>query len=219
MKNLLSLFCMLFFMACNNPKQNSDSRNANSVDTTVKVDSIGLTRTDAIEIPKNVDEIKSVYTATNNQLAKGELDSVSYKYNCYNEKSGTITYFTAKGKLRLIKHSYAEYDHHNATDQFFVIDEVPYFVFYNRVNWSFESGAAAEGATKDDITEQRFYLVDNKPVQCLEKKFSVSSKDKKPNVNNAENKVVECSSSKPLIDALKKLIAFKNQPKKDCFGR
>lgn len=219
MKNLLTFFCLLFFMACNSPEQKSGSGNSDSVDTTFARDSDDVKSTNVVKIPKNVNEIKSVYTLTNNQLAKGELDSVSYKYNCYNEKSGTITYFTANGKLRLIKHSYAEYDHHNATDQFFVFDDVLYFVFYNRVYWSFESGAAVEGATKDDITEQRFYLVDNKSIQCLEKKFSISSKDKTSNTYNAVNKVLKCGADKPLINAFEKLLAFRNEPKKDCFGR
>ncbi|RZK53668.1 MAG: hypothetical protein EOO87_12360 [Pedobacter sp.] len=219
MKNLLNLFCLLFFIACNSPEQKSYSRTADSADTAVKTDSDSLTSAGVLKMPKNVNEIKNVYTLTNSLLAKGELDSVSYKYNCYNEKSGTITYFTANGKLRLIKHSYAEYDHHNATDQFFVIDDVLYFVFYNRVYWSFESGAAVEGATKDDITEQRFYLVDNKSIQCLEKKFSISSKDKTSNTYNAVNKVLKCGADKPLINAFEKLLAFRNEPKKDCFGR
>ncbi|RYF24362.1 MAG: hypothetical protein EOO42_05905 [Flavobacteriales bacterium] len=215
MKNITYILSLLILVACNNPKENK-------VDS--QKDSVTVPATSETEpvatVPKTIEEIKSLYINTANQLEKGTLDSVAYKYNCNNERSGTVTYFSQGGSLKMVKHSYNEYDHFSATDQFFVSADTLYFVYYNRTFWSFESGQAAEGATKDDITEQRFYISNNQALQCLEKKFAIRSHlPNQPTSAQVANKIIKCNDVKPLQNEFNKLLAFQKQDNKDCLGK
>lgn len=215
MRNLAYVLGLFILTACNNPKEN-------------KVDSIkdsgtapASSETEPVAtVPKTIKEIKSLYTKTATQLEKGSLGSVACKYNCNNERSGTVTYFSQDGSIKMIKHSYSEYDHFSATDQFFVSADTLYFVYYNRTTWSFEANKAAEAATKDDITEQRFYIANNEAIQCLEKKFAVRSHlPNQPTSANVANKVMKCKNVKSLQNEFNKLLAFQKQDNKNCLGK
>ncbi|RYG09962.1 MAG: hypothetical protein EOO07_22980, partial [Chitinophagaceae bacterium] len=203
MKNLTYVLGLFILVACNNPKENKvdSEKKSVTVSDTSKTERI-------VEVPKTIEEIKSLYTKTANQLEKGTLDSVSYKYSCNNERSGTVTYFSQGGSLKMVKHSYNEYDHFSATDQFFVSADTLYFAYYNRTLWSFESGQAVEGATKDDITEQRFYIANNEALQCLEKKFAIRSNlPNQPTSAQVANKIIKCNDVKPILNEYNKLLA------------
>ncbi|WP_316851011.1 hypothetical protein [Pedobacter agri] len=57
----------------------------------------------------------------------------------------------------------------------------PFFIFRTDHTWTFAEGMAAEGITKENIMEKRYYLINDKPVKYLEKKYSYLSNEKKPN--------------------------------------
>lgn len=165
-------------------------------------------------------QIKTAFNATIKKLENKTLDSVAIRYNCNQERSGTITYYSESGKLAAIKHAYNEYDHFEATDQYFVQDSVVYFAFYKHLNWSFESGAAIEGATKDDIIESRYYLIGNKFVECLEKKYTIYSTSRdKTNPDQIANRTIDCKAEGPLLATFKKLVAFSDRSNGDCFDK
>lgn len=145
----------------------------------------------------SVTQIQQQYNAIVTAYKNAQLDSVSFKYNCDGEKSGTVSYFSEKGNLKLIKHSYAEYDHHEMVDQYFIEGDVPFFAHLKSLSWSFDSGP--EGATKDAITEQRIYLSDWKAIKCLQKKYEIRlHAGVNPKPEQVPNKEVDCASSQSI---------------------
>ncbi|MGK6352881.1 hypothetical protein [Parapedobacter sp. DT-150] len=167
------------------------------------------------QVPRTVEDIQRTYAAIVAQKERGTLDSASFKYSCYNEKSGTVSYFSEKGRLRMIVHRYNEYDHHSAVDYYFVQDSTLFFVYLNRVSWAFESGP--EGSTKDNITERRIYLVDQKPIRCLEKKFVVRSEvANNPRSESVANKEVNCTPSDSVNQPFWILAKYHNRNPPDC---
>lgn len=92
---------------------------------------------------------------------------------------------------------YAEYDHHEMTDQFYLNEGKPIFAFFKSLSWSFDSGA--EGATKDLITEQRAYLSNWKSIKCLEKKYEIRlHAGINPKPEDVPNREVDCAKIKSI---------------------
>lgn len=192
-------------------------------DQSVEKDSIITTpvrRTDTIaqiQNPASLAEIKNLYATVTSRLTRKTLDSTTRKYNCSNERIGTITYYTDRGKLAIIKHIYNEHDHFSATDIYYVADGNLYFAYRNAVTWEFVSGEAAEGITKDNITEQRTYIAREKAILCLEKKYEkFSNSEANPRAADVASKEVNCKSVQSLITDFNLLVAFRNKEKHDC---
>ena len=170
--------------------------------------------------PSSVSEIKKLYTVINDKLQRNQLDSTSFKYDCNGEISGTVTYFSERGRLTMIKHSYSEYSHYSAVDQYFISRDSLFFVYSNQLSWSFESGQAAEGATKDDITEKRLYIAGEKPLLCLEKKYTERSHaSDNPDPQKIASREVACRPIQPVLKDYGKLLAFRESTNHDCLGK
>lgn len=168
----------------------------------------------------SVDAIKGAFSSIHQKLQKGKLDSLSIKYDCDGERSGTVTYYNEAGQLKLIKHSYSEYSHFSAEDYYYVNKDSVFFMYAKETVWSFESGQAAEGATKDDIIEKRSYISQSKPILCLEKKYTYRSKaTNNQHPDQVANKEVECKTIEPIMLDYGKLLAFKDSKKQDCLGQ
>lgn len=212
---LYTLFLCLVFFSC------GQNRNTEPSTTVVEDSAARVTAPETVAAqPKTVEQIKQRYADINAKLQGGLLDSVAYKYDCNGERSGTVTYFSNHGKLEMIKHSYNEYSHFEATDQYFISNDHLFFAHFRRSNWSFESGQAADGATKDNIIEQRFYVANEKSLLCLEKKYTKRSHaDNNPLPAKVQNKEVACKPMEPLIKDFNKLIDFKNSGDHDCLGK
>src|SRR5690606_15537630 len=164
----------------------------------------------------SVEGIKEVYGATMSQLEKGKLDSIAVEYSCKNDAiGGTITYFFEKEKLRLIKHTYYEYDHYSASDLYFVADDILYFVFLKSVSWSFVSAEV----TQDKFTEQRIYIVEEQAVRCLENKYTIMSNTPDKRQEETGNINVGCMPIQPIIKDFKQLLALQYQQKQDSFRK
>ncbi|WP_316766006.1 hypothetical protein [Pedobacter frigiditerrae] len=216
MKNVNCLVICLLLLACGQEKK-TDTKTIK--DTPHQAVEIGNRQRPEIKQPNSVAAIKQVYAATINLLNAGQLDSVSYNYNCQQERGGKISYFSKNGKLMFIRHSYSEYSHFEATDQYFVNDNKLYFAHLNRMVWSFVSGEG-DGVTKDDITESRFYVVDDQPILCLEKKFTIRKNAKdNPEADDVPNKVVNCKPIKGLLKEFNVLLAFKDKGNKGCLEK
>jgi hypothetical protein len=182
------LLCIVFF-SCEQPQNNNDEIVRDS-------DSASETNTlTVIKNPNSVEDIKQLYANLNKKLQSGMLDSTSIKYDCNGERTGTVTYFAEDEKVKIIRHTYNEYSHFSATDQYFLSDDKLFFAHLTGVSWSFQSGKAATGATKDDITEKRLYIVREKPLLCLGKRY-VKKSDSQDNLppESAESKEVNCKA-------------------------
>lgn len=212
MKPHLYFLCCLICFSCGQPKQPQYK-------TIVSTDSATLPKQlDSVETaPSTVEQIKQRYTTIQNKLSGGQLDSTAFKYDCNQERSGIVTYFSDHGKLVLIKHGYSEYSHFSATDHYYVNKDSLYFAYLNSTSWSFESGKAAEGATTDNITEQRIYLAKEQPLLWLQKKYVTHSQPgSQPHPTDLPNKKLINKSVAPILKDFKQLVEFRNSPKHDC---
>ena len=211
---MYSLLC-LFFFSCGQ-KRSSDEKNTIPTDSAV----INTHSVTVDSYPTSVEQIKQRYAIINDKLKRGLLDSLSFKYDCNKERSGTVTYFSDKGELLMIKHTYNEYSHFSAVDQYFISNNKLFFAHLNGTSWSFESGQAAEGATKDDIIEQRLYVENEKPLLCLEKKYTKRSHSaNNPAPANVPNKQVKCKPIEALLKDFNLLVEFKSSANNDCLEK
>jgi len=217
MKKLVYILAYCLISACQGPKRPSESAPITAVDSVNKKISKPDTSESPIT-PSSVPAIRKAYAATMERWNTKDFDSIAISYTCKQERSGTITYYSARGKISLIKHAYSEYDHHSATDHYFVANDTLYFVYSNKVSWSFESGSAGQAATKDDITESRTYLLEGKSALCLEKKYSIHSQRPDPTLaERTPNRTVNCKPTLPLVNTYKKLVAFQKRANGECF--
>lgn len=213
-RTLLYVLICCFFVSCNertNPNAGR-SEQAGIKDTATAATNVSA---EPDRAPADVEEIQKAYATIMAQMEARALDSTSFKYNCYNEKSGTVTYFSENDELRMIVHRHNEYDHHAAVDHYFVKDSTLFFVYLTKVLWAFESGA--EGATRDNTTEQRIYLVDEKPIKCLEKQFVVRSQAaNNPRSEIVANKEVDCAPLKSVTEPYRVLLKYRNETPPGC---
>ncbi len=169
---------------------------------------VSMISADSSHSLKNMEDIKREYANLTSALQSNNIDSVSFSYNCYDEKKGKVIYFSDGDGLRLLRHTYNEYSHFSGTDEYFVKDDSLFFVFYDHVSWSF----TGEGETKDNVTENRFYIIDGKPIKCLEKKFTIrSSSSGNMQPQAAENKETDCSSFDDVTDKFGLLLKYRNR--------
>ena len=213
MKNYVSFLLCLAFLSCG-PRRDNNETILDTSSVPSDADSVA-----AIKNPASIEDIKQLYAEVNHKWQGGKLDSISIKYDCSGERTGTVTYFSENGKLSMIKHSYSEYSHFSAIDQYFISNDKLFFAHLTGVSWSFESGEAVTGATKDNITEKRFYITSKKPLLCLEKRYvKKSHSSNNPRPESVESKQVDCKALEPVLKGFGKLLAFKNGSKQDCLG-
>jgi len=196
MKKLLLASSLLLIISC---KKENDKTLENSISTG---NSASKTTKDSLKSKNDlnsVDEIKKEYTRVNSKLTAKKLDSISFDYEC-EESSGNVVYYSENRILKVVKHFNAD-SHFSSTENYFVNEGKPYFVFKDDTVWSFDGGTSEKPETKDDITEQRFYIVNGKPIQCLEKKYTLKSNStSNPKSENIQSKEMKNCS----IDELQK---------------
>lgn len=202
------MFC---FSCMNHPPPAADtSANIQSTDSVTIVE---VPKTQ-IKPVRTIKDVQQAYADISTKVKKGLLDSVSFKYNCNNEKDGTVSYFSEKGQLRLMVHRYNEYSHFSASDHYFVQDSMLFFVFKRSVLWSF---SGPQGSTRDSITEQRTYLIKQQPVQCLQKAFVIRSHlANNPKPETLPNKAINCASAKFVMKPYRLLMKYRDQGTTGC---
>tara|TARA_Y100000815_G_C13333780_1_gene497038 strand:- start:1646 stop:2236 length:591 start_codon:yes stop_codon:yes gene_type:complete len=151
-----------------------------------------------------VDYLDIVKARDNNNLKETHL-----KYNCNGEKSGEIHFYTDDSGLRFIEHVHAEYDHHQAKDQYFIKDGKLFFIFLEKTDWSFVESQAAENATQDKITEERYYIAGDTLINCLTKQYTVRS-DAENNTRSEDipNKKANCPPIEDLMSQYNLLLKY-----------
>lgn len=221
-KTLFFLGGVASFIGCGGPSENESAGTSGRLadsSTQVQAPNEELETTDlpsGSPLSNNPEvDIHSAYSRIMRKKNGGNLDSTTFKYSCYNEKSGRVAYFSEQGKLKLITHSYNEYDHFSAEDQYFIEDGQLYFVYQKTVTWAFESGP--EGSTKDNIIERRMYLAGNKPIKCLQKKFTIRSQSAdNPTSEQVPNKAVDCNWGPEAEKKFKLLEKYHGRPAPKC---
>lgn len=206
MKNLLLIFALLFVISCKDAKDKNVSNSTNAISSKVKSHSLSLKNN-----LSSVDGIKQEYSKVNSQLVEKKMDSVGFKYEC-DEISGNVVYYSDKGVLKAIKHFQAD-SHFSSTESYFINEGKPFFIFKDDTVWSFDGGTPEKPITKDDVTEQRFYLVDNKTIQCLEKKYLRSNATNNPKSENVPNKEMKNCSMEKLQKTFD--VLMKNKDRRD----
>lgn len=160
-----------------------------------------------------VDDIKKEYNRLHALLEAKKFTTKGFTYNCNEEPSGEVTFYSDKNEIKMIRHSYAEHSHFSATEQYFIKNGKPFFIFREEAVWNFDGGTPEKPITKDDITETRIYIQNGKPIKCLEKKYSIRSDgSEKPDPSKIAGKEIPCK-----IDDLMKTygLLIKNKDQKE----
>ncbi len=183
------------------------------VDTTAEAPD---TATSAPQRLESLEDLRREYNDIASRAESGGMDSTFFDYNCRGEKVGRVVYLSDEGGLRLIRHTYSEYSHFSATDEYFMKDGTVFFALCRHVSWSF----VGEGETRDEVTERRFYILDGKPLMCLEKKYSFTlptTADRR--AQKAANRETNCSSAEAVLDRCRLLVRYGSGEKSpDCLG-
>ncbi|REC78568.1 hypothetical protein DRF60_08955 [Chryseobacterium elymi] len=159
----------------------------------------------------SIAEIKKEYGILQTHLEAKKLRSNGFTYNCNEEPSGEATFFSDKDEVKIIEHFYTEHSHFSASEKYFIKNGEPFFIFKKETVWSFDGGTPEKPITKDDITETRIYLQNNKPLKCLEKKYSIRSDSKEKNISDQiSGKEIQCSPGE-LLKTYQSLLKHKNQ--------
>ncbi|WP_426478474.1 hypothetical protein ACP3T3_03125 [Chryseobacterium sp. CBSDS_008] len=189
MKKLFLTASLLLIFSCKNDKDKTGHKESVSKDSlVVKKDSVQTSREDPI------DQIKKEYAALQAQLAAKKLNSSKLTYDCNDEPSGEVIFYSDKDGIKVIEHFYAEHSHFSASEKYFVKDGKPFFIFRQETVWNFAGGTPEKPVTKDDITETRIYLKNNQPLKCLEKKYTIKSDQKEKTVpDNIPGKEIQCN--------------------------
>lgn len=165
----------------------------------VSNDSLAVTK-DTIQaeqienISDPIEEIKKEYAVLQGLLEAKKLSSKGFTYNCNEEPSGEVKFYSDKDEIKVIEHFYAEHSHFSATERYFIKNGKPFFIFREETVWNFDGGTPEKPITKDDITETRIYLQNDKPLKCLQKQYRIRSDNKQKNIaDQTASKEIKCS--------------------------
>lgn len=207
MKTIFFTAILLLAVSCKNDKEKTVSEKPVLTDSsTVKKDPV---QTENFSDP--VEDIKKEYADLQTQLKAQKLSSKGFTYNCNDERSGKVTFYSDQKGIRIIEHSYDEYSHFGSTEQYFIKDGNLFFIFKKDTGWNFDGGTPEKPITKDDITESRIYIQNNKPIKCLEKQYSIrSNATEKPSPDKIPGKETQCNTDE-LIKTYQSLLKNKDQ--------
>ncbi|WP_027379417.1 hypothetical protein [Chryseobacterium daeguense] len=205
MRILLTCLSLALFISCKKEKNKSIQKDDAKDSLTIKKESVEVKK-DSIT---SVNDIKKEYAAVSTLLEAKKIDSTAFKYNC-DEREGEVVFYYQDKNLKAVKHFYAEYSHFSSSTQYFVKNDKVFFIFKDETVWNFDGGTSEKPETKDNIKEQRIYVLNDKAVQCLEKSYSIKSAGDNQNPNTIANKETKCDISE-LMKTYQQLIRNKNK--------
>ncbi|KQT23220.1 hypothetical protein ASG22_12605 [Chryseobacterium sp. Leaf405] len=205
MKITLLGLSLLLIISCKKENHKNIHNEFSKDSLTAKNDSTQSNRT-----PQNIDEIKKEFAVLNEKLLAKKLDSTSYDYNC-EELEGDVHFYYENKKLKMVKHFFAD-SHFSSVTKYYVKNDQVFFIFKDDTLWQFDGGTPEKPITKDSINQQRIYLQNSNPIQCLKKNFTIRSVGKNVNPETVPNKKGNCDV-KELMKTY--LTILKNKDKKD----
>ncbi|UWX61983.1 hypothetical protein N0B40_06760 [Chryseobacterium oranimense] len=190
MKILCIAAGLLLISSCKNDKYKTARKEPAPKDSIiVKNNPITTAATNSIE------EIKKEYEMLQARLESKSFTSKGFTYDCNEEPSGEVKFYSDKDEIKIIEHFYAEHSHFSASEKYFIKNGKPFFIFRHETVWNFDGGTPEKPITKDDITETRIYLENDKILKCLEKKYSIKSDSKeKTSPDTIPSKETQCNA-------------------------
>jgi len=159
----------------------------------------------------SIDQIKKDYAFLQTQLESKKISSSKFTYDCNEEPSGEVVFYSDQGEIKVIEHFFAEHSHFSGSEKYFIKDGKLFFIFRQETVWNFDGGTPEKPITKDDITETRIYIHNDKPLKCIEKKYSIQSNQKEKTVpDNIPGKEVQCGINE-LLKTYQSLLKHKDQ--------
>ncbi len=204
MKKLVLLCMVLLLFSCKEGEKNTVPQSDEIPKTTNPTSDSSVPK--SLKTLHTINDIKQEYALINQAVLDNRLDTLSYTYDCDGEKAGKVNYFFKEDTLRLIEHTYNEYSHFSAEERYYVKNDEPFFIFNKSVTWSFSGGTAEKPGTRDDIKEQRFYILEKEAVNCLEKKYQVFSEDSlTQNADQIANTEINCEGAQAFLKSFSEL--------------
>lgn len=120
--SLAIIYLIVFITLVSCKESTTSSEDSNLVGATTPLVTTQIDSSEILRNMKNVEDIRKEYTYVTSKIESSRMGYASFNYNCNGEKKGTVTYFSEKGQLRMIKHVYNEYSHFSAVDSYFVKD-------------------------------------------------------------------------------------------------
>lgn len=204
MKIVITTLCLVLVISF---KKEADSTVQNQLNDSlmVKYDSVPSEK-----IPQNIDAIKKEFAVLNDKLLSKKLDSTGFNYHC-EETEGEVRFYYENKTLKMVQHFYGD-SHFSSVTKYYVKNDRVFFIFKDDTLWQFDGGTAEKPITKDSINQQRIYLQNGNPIQCLKKNFTIRSVGKNINPETIPNKQGKCD-----IEGLMKnyQTILKNNDKKD----
>ncbi len=197
MKMIITAMILLLFVSCSQQKDTSE-KNLSRNNSAVKKDNNSPEK-----VPQTLDEIKKEFTVINEKLVSGKLDSTSFTYAC-EEIEGKADFYNEKQSLRMVKHFYAD-SHFSSVTNYYVKNNNVFFIFKEETVWQFDGGTPEKPITKDSVSQQRMYLKNGSPVQCLKKNFTLRSAGKNVDPEMVPNRKGNCDA-KELMDIYQKIL-------------
>jgi hypothetical protein len=217
MKNLVYLFLFFAFVSCNGNSETKTAESSNVEENTTSLETeTENTPTDTNQETtkelKTVEDIREEYQTIQSNITNGKMDSSSFNYECDGGGGlGQVVFFSENGQLRKVRYGNG-YEHGGVIKEYFLKDNTPFFVFHDASTWTFDVGTNKESATRDDMIESRFYIIDGKLIKCLEKEFTIRSSVKNnPTSTSVANKEVACSDLTELLKDYNLVLKYKNQ--------
>ncbi|RZK38207.1 MAG: hypothetical protein EOO90_22985 [Pedobacter sp.] len=211
--NFFLVACLL--VACQNEKGDSELVNKSHEKALSKLDPNSSSSIEK-QSPKTLTEIQKSFEMLELWKSQGKLDSITKDFDCNGEASAKAEYFYQGETLCMIKVEYQEHDHYSSDISFYLDKGKPFFIFRIDHTWTFAEGMAAEGITKENIKEKRYYVIDNKPAKYLEKKYSYLSNESKPDGAMIVAKESSAATLPLEMANLKKLLESKSSQTDDC---
>lgn len=205
MKITLLSLSLLLILSCKKEESKSNQNSSSKDSLMIKNDSV-----QSDKIPQNIDEIKKEFAVLNEKLLAKKLDSTGFDYNC-EEEEGEVHFYYENQKLKMVKHFYGD-SHFSSITKYYVKNDQVFFIFKDDTLWQFDGGTPEKPITKDSINQQRIYLQNGNPIQCLEKSYTIRSVGKNVDPETVPNKEGKCDI-KELMKNYQTIL--KNKDKKD----
>ncbi|ACU06712.1 hypothetical protein FIC_00238 [Flavobacteriaceae bacterium 3519-10] len=212
MKKLFLISGLILFLSCHKDPGPAESRNVSADSQLISGQSHNTVAN--LEL-KSVEDIKTEYNLVNRLLQEKKLDSASFLYSCAGERQGNVVYYYENRQLRSIRHTYSEYSHFSAVENYFIKDGNVFFIFKKETGWTFDGGTPEKPETRDNSKEFRYYMVNGKPLQCFEKEYTVrSAASANPQPENIKNTEVKNCETDKVLKRYRSLV--ENQKTKKC---
>lgn len=210
MKIIVTALCLITFVSCK--KEHAAVR----ISEPSLNDSIPAEDTSAgkMPAPQNIEEIKREFTILNQKVLSKKLDSSGFTYEC-EETYGEGSFYYENGQLSMVRYFTADSHFSSVTRYYLKHDEI-FFIFREDTVWRFDGGTAEKPVTRDDISQQRVYLVNGNPVQCLQKEFTVRSVGRHQDPEKIPNRKTRCDIRELMKDYLRVLKNIDKKGRTDC---